>query len=387
MGKTGLARLALGVFFFFFFPPMAAADGELSFFGKLDVDAEQVHSSQPGIGGASTRDFVTSNASRVGARGSKDVEGGVQVIWQIASRLNMSGTEPGGGGGLFTLWGNSRLGIKGDFGTLFLGVWDTPFRQAYDKVDLFDGSHIASPIALLGNIGNSIGTAATLPSATQGFPGAVAGVTVASTNFHRRQKSSLQYWTPVYGDVQLKLAYSVDEPDNRTAAANPSLWSIAAAYDRDAAYLAGAYERHQDMKILGGLNVAGVDAGARLIGAYRVGAVKLGLVYEHLSYSVPGAPTVARNAVSLSVTYLRDKNAAAIIYTRAGDLSGATGTGANQFSLRYGHVLGQGAELYGQYTAIRNRPNGTYNFGDILNVATAPGAKLSGFGVGMAYAF
>jgi len=381
--KRGLALLAIGSFLV---PPLACADSQISFFGKLDVDAEQVHSTQPGAG-ASTRSFVTSNASRVGARGGKDLEDGTQITWQIASRLNMSGTEPGGGGGLFTLWGNSRLGMKNDFGTLFLGVWDTPFRQAYDKVDLFDGSHIASPIALLGSIGNSIGTAATLPLGAQGFAAAVAGATVSSTNFQRRQKSSAQYWTPVLDGFQFRFAYSVDEPDSRTVAANPSLWSAAAQYDSEPAYFALAYERHQDMKIVGGLNVAGADSGARLIGAYRMGAARLAVVLERLSYGTPAAASAARNAASVSATYALGRSTAAVLYTRAGGLAGAPGTGANQFSLRYGYALGEGTELYGQYTAIRNGPYGTYNFGDILNVATAAGARLSGLGAGLAYAF
>jgi predicted porin len=367
--------------------PAVAADSPFSFFGKLDVDGEQVHSTQPGAGNASTRNFVTSNASRVGARGSKDLDDGSQLVWQAAVRLNLSGTEPGGGGGLFTLWGNSRLGVKGDYGTLFAGVWDTPFRQVYDKVDAFDNSHIASPIALLGSIGNSIGTATTLPSTAQGFAPAVASATVVSTNFHRRQKSTLQYWAPLYRAVQLKVAYSVDEPDNRSAAANPALWSAAAAYDHDAAYLAAAWERHQDMKVLGGVNTAGVDTGARLVAAYRVGATKLGLVFERLSYGTLGAAAAARNAASASAAYQVERNMAALIYTRAGDLTGARGTGANQLSLRYGHFLGAGAELYAQYTAIRNGPHATYNFGDILNVSTGAGARLTGFGAGLAYAF
>lgn len=314
MEKRASALLALSSIFV---SPWAAADSQFSFFGKLDVDGEQVHSSQPGLGNASTRNFVTSNASRVGARGSKDLEDGNQVVWQAAVRLNMSGTEPGGGGGLFTLWGNSRLGVKDDYGTLFAGVWDTPFRQVYDKVDVFDNSHIASPIALLGSIGNSIGTATALPSAAQSFPPAVAGATVVSTNFHRRQKSTLQYWAPLAGNVQFKIAYSVDEPDNRSATANPSLWSLAAAYDHDASYLAAAWERHQDMKVLGGVNTAGVDTGARLIGAYRAGATKLGLVLERLSYGTLGAPAVARDAASVSAAYQVERNMTALIYTRA----------------------------------------------------------------------
>lgn len=368
-------------------PLTAVADSHVSFFGKLDADVQSVHTSQPGAGVASARNRIATNASRIGARDSVDMGEGVQAIWQLATRVNLNGAETGGGGGLFTLWGNSHVGLKGNFGTLFLGVWDTPFRQAHDKVELFDNSHIAGPIGLLGSIGNGIGAAATIPAAAQGFHPAVADATVASTGFHRRQKSSLQYWSPLYRNSQFKLAYSVDDPGNRTAAANPSLWSFSAAYDRDPLYLAMAYERHQDMKALAGANVGGADTGARLIGAYHLRASKFGLVYERLSFSTPASGSTARAALSLSGSYRFGDSSVGAVYTRAGDLSGTAGTGANQFSLRYGHMLFEGTELYGQYTAIRNRANGTYNFGDGLNIATSSGARVSGLGVGMAYAF
>jgi predicted porin len=372
-------------------PSTAMADSQIAVFGKLDADVQSVSTSQPGAGIASTRDRIASNASRIGIRGNKDMGDGRQAIWQLATRVNVNGAETGGGGGLFTLWGNSNLGFKGEFGTLFIGVWDTPFRQAHDKVELFDNSHIASPIGLLGSIGNGTGVTGagapltTLP--TQGFHPAVAGVTVASTGFHRRQKSSLQYWSPLYQQFQVKLAYSVDDPATRTSVANPALWSLSTAYDGEPLYLAVAYERHQDMKALAGVNVSGTDTGTRLIGAYRIGAGRLGLVHERLSYSTPASGSTARNALSLSGSYRLDDHNLGAVYTRAGDLSGTSDTGASQYSLRYGYVISEGAELYGQYTVIRNRANGSYNFGDGLNIATAPGARVSGLGAGFAYAF
>ncbi len=368
-------------------PAPAAADGQISVFGKLDSDVESVSSSQPGVGAASARNRITTNASRIGIRGNKDIGEGRQVIWQLATRANLNGAETGGGGGLFTLWGNSHLGMKGDFGTLFMGVWDTPFRQVHDKVDLFDNSHIASPIAVLGSIGNGVGGATTVPTTVQGFPAAVGGVTVASTGFHRRQKSSVQYWSPQFHQVQVKLAYSVDDPATRTVAANPVLWSLSTAYDSEPIYLAVAYERHQDMKVLTGSNVSGTDTGTRLIGAYRLGQGKLGLVHERLSYSTLAFGTTARNALSLSGSYRLDEHSLGAVYTRAGDLSGTVNTGASQYSLRYGYVVSEAVELYGQYTVIRNDANGSYNFGDGLNIVTSSGARLSGLGAGFAYAF
>ena len=348
---------------------------------------ESVNTSQPGGSIASSRNRITTNASRIGIRGGKDIGEDRQIIWQLATRVNLNGAETGGGGGLFTLWGNSQLGLKGEFGTLFMGVWDTPFRQAHDKIELFDNSHIASPIALLGSIGNGIAGVTTVPTTVQGFHPAVAGVTVASTGFDRKQKSSLQYWSPLYQQVQLKLAYSVDDPATRTAAANPGLWSFSTTYDRESLYLALAHERHQDLKVLAGANVSGTDTGTRLIGAYSMGTGKIGLVYERLSYSTPSSGSTARNALSLSGSNRFGEQTLCAVYTRAGDLSGTANTGANQLSLRYGYVLSDAAELYAQFTVIHNRANGTYNFGDGLNIATVAGARLSGLGVGMAYAF
>jgi predicted porin len=368
-------------------PLSALADAQISVFGRLDADLESVNTSQPGGSIASSRNRITTNASRIGIRGGKDIGEDRQIIWQLATRVNLNGAETGGGGGLFTLWGNSQLGLKGEFGTLFMGVWDTPFRQAHDKIELFDNSHIASPIALLGSIGNGIAGVTTVPTTVQGFHPAVAGVTVASTGFDRKQKSSLQYWSPLYQQVQLKLAYSVDDPATRTAAANPGLWSFSTTYDRESLYLALAHERHQDLKVLAGANVSGTDTGTRLIGAYSMGTGKIGLVYERLSYSTPSSGSTARNALSLSGSNRFGEQTLCAVYTRAGDLSGTANTGANQLSLRYGYVLSDAAELYAQFTVIHNRANGTYNFGDGLNIATVAGARLSGLGVGMAYAF
>jgi predicted porin len=357
------------------------------FFGKMDADIQLVNTSNPGTGVAPSRLRIATNASRIGARGSIDLGDKVQAIWQVASRVNLSGAETGGGGGIFTLWGNTRAGIKGNFGTVFLGVWDTPFRQAFDRVDLFDNSHIASPIGLLGSIGNCAGGVATMPAAANGSHPAVANASIASTGFHRRQKSSVQYWSPIYQHFQVKLAYSADDPANKTSAVNPALWSFSAAYDRESLYLAVAYELHQDLKVLSGVNVAGTDKGIRLISAYNIGSGKIGVVYEMLSFNRPDSGSTSRGALSLSGSYSFRSSNLGVVYTQAGDLSGTTKTGSSQLSVRCGYFLSKVVELYGQYTIIHNRTNGTYNFGDGLYIATSPGASISGFGVGMAYAF
>ncbi len=360
---------------------------QIQFFGKMDADIQSIETSQPGSGIASRRIRVTTNASRFGAKGTIELERDLHAVWQIATRVNLSGAETGGGGGLFTLWGNTRVGLQGKFGTVFLGVWDTPFRQSYDRVDLFDNSHIASPIGLLGSIGNSVGGSATLPTTAQGFPSAVANVGVNSTCFHRRQKSSLQYWSPVIQSLQVRLAYSIDDPGAKTATADPSLLSISAAYDTGPLYIGTSYERHQDLKVLAGANVAGIDYGARAIACVQIADERIGIVYELLSFSTVGIGRTARSALSVSGSSRLGAHAIGAVYTTAGDLTGGANTGASQWSVYYGFFFSDTVELYGQLTTIRNSANAAYNFGDGLNVATSQGANLTGVGVGLACSF
>lgn len=65
----------IGFLPFAFITPMAAyaESQQVSFFGKRDADLQSVRTSQPGAGIAASRNRIASNASRVGARGSKRV--------------------------------------------------------------------------------------------------------------------------------------------------------------------------------------------------------------------------------------------------------------------------------------------------------------------------
>ncbi|HLP15380.1 MAG TPA: porin [Bacteroidota bacterium] len=355
-------------------------------FGKMDADVQLVSTSRAEQGAAGSRMRLATNASRIGARGSMALGSGLEAVWQVATRVNLNGAETGGGGGLFTLMGNTRVGIKSNFGTVFLGIWDTPFRQVFDKIDLFDQSHIGSPIGMLGSIGNCIGGTGMLPATAQGFHPTVANVSVASTGFHRRQKSSVHYWSPLFQQIQLKVAYSMDDPANKTSIADPALFSSSISYDSEPVYLAAAYELHQDLKAVKGANVEGVDMGARLVCAYFRGAGKLGVIYELLSYHAPATGTTQRAAISVSGSCRFGNVNLGAVATHADALSGTNDTGADQYSLRAGYFLSDVVELFAQYTVIRNRTNGTYNFGDGLSLATAPGARISGFGMGIAYA-
>jgi predicted porin len=359
--------------------PLAAfADSaNVTFYGVLDADAEQVKTDKPvaptATAGASSRGRITSNASRFGLKGSDDLGNGLQAIYQVESRVALNGND--GGSGVFSGLRNTNLGLTGGFGTVFVGNWDTPFKTAHNKVELFDNSSIATATALLGN--------------NQG-----------ANTFNLRQNSSVQYWSPVMSGFQIKGDYSFVNAIAGSAAATPSLLSLSAAYDNGPIYVALANEQHRDYTITNtaattivaaattpALFTGQKDSATRLIGAYTVDAFQVGLTYETFTINNGAGVSNKRNAYALSGKYNLGASNLGASYTKAGDMGATVNSGAKQISLRYGYTMSKRTELYAMYTQISNNAAGAYNFTDVAGVSTLTGAKLSGFGAGLRHTF
>ena len=109
-------------------------------YGKFFITAE----SQDTVSG--TEVDLVSNGSLLGLKGSMDLDDGLEAIYQIEYEIDpVDGTadEPKER----TLkQRNSFVGLKGSFGTFFLGNHDTALKQSQAKVDLFNNL-IASDIS------------------------------------------------------------------------------------------------------------------------------------------------------------------------------------------------------------------------------------------------
>ena len=142
-------------------PAVVAEKPKFTWYGVADADVEQVKSDKVAATAPGTRGRVTSNASRLGVKGEENVGEGLTAFFQVETRVNLMGNEfattsNAAGGttqtnlGVFNGMRNSNIGLKGDFGTAFIGNWDTPFKVSHNKVELFDNSSIATNTALLG---------------------------------------------------------------------------------------------------------------------------------------------------------------------------------------------------------------------------------------------
>ena len=352
--------------------PALAENSNITVYGVLHADLESVKNDKPLANTASSLNRVVSNASRLGFRGSEDLGEGLSAIYQLEAQFDLTNS----GGTPFASTRNSNVGLKGNFGTVFYGNWDTPYKVAHNKVELFDNTHTASALDITGRVGVSDGNA----------------------SFNTRQKNVIQYWTPSYDGFQARLAYAPDNAKKSTVAVvtggDRSVWSLSAAYENDLLYGAYAYESHKDAQAGVGSTVSLTDSANRLVGAYKFKDGQIGLTWERLSVAkaATSTTTASRNGWELFGKYKFSVSHIGAFYARAGDLGGVASSGANQYSLRYGSSLSKRTEVYGFYTQLSNGVAASYNFSANTTVASAAGAaglgaKLSGLGLGLVHSF
>jgi len=126
MIKKEIQRLTSAIGFFIL-SGMALAD--TSIYGKANVSLQSSDEVE------STTTELVSNASRIGLKGSEDLGGGLEAIYQFEFQVEV---DDGDKNGDTFSQRNIFVGLKGGFGTVKAGKFDTPLKRAQKKVDLFN---------------------------------------------------------------------------------------------------------------------------------------------------------------------------------------------------------------------------------------------------------
>ena len=152
---------------------------------------------------------MTSGTSHIGFRGEVRLTDHLSAFFQIENWVNPDGDPRV----LASAWAsrNSGVGLKGDYGTLFFGNWDTPYKYptlfvgALRGLNPFDNT-------LTGNPGFNVpGTT------TQNGRSSAA----SDAAFNRRQGNSIQYWTPTWLGLSARFAVSLNEGRTRASEFDP----------------------------------------------------------------------------------------------------------------------------------------------------------------------
>lgn len=319
--------------------PAFADNANVTVYGKAFLTFDQMSTDKAG---ASSQQRVNTNASRFGVKGSEDLGDGLKGIYQFEVEMDADGsgnsvttTATGTGTPAAATYTstptpsgmgksrNSGLGLEGSFGKVILGIWDTPFKVAHNKIELFDNTTSWSAIKVIG------------------FN--------AGTDYNTRQKNMIQYWSPKMGGFQVAAMYSPDEAQTTTA--NKNIVSLSGTYDQDDIYVAAAYERRNDATTTGK-----ADTATRVVGRYSLGDFWLGAMAEQMTKE--STSTINANNSEFVAGVKLGAGSLAASYAQAG--SYATGAAAandvNQISVKYDYNLSKRTEAFVAYTS--NKANG-----------------------------
>lgn len=341
---------------------MAQTSNPVTLYGRAYATFESVKADGGTAAPLGSRTRVTDQSSFFGIRGTEDLGGGLKAFFQLESVFRLDSNTS-----TFANR-NSGVGLQGDFGSVLLGRWDSPFKVSTIAIDPFGDLTL----------------------------GGITGVANDRGNFDRRQQNVVQYWSPNLSGFQARAAYATNE--GKTATVNPSDLSFSATYTQGPFYVGYTWERHKDQfKAYEGAiaNVAGArEKGQAVFGSFTIGPVKLGAMTQFFIKDNPLAGNATRKngstAQLYSIVYTFGKSQLLFSHQRAEDGTFLTvGTAArpadakshsNNFGYQYNFTRRTFA--LAQYTQVKNNAQGRGNFGaDALPIGADQDPKGLSFGI------
>ena len=342
----------------------------------------------PGVS-RSNADFLQTPGSEIGFKGEEKLGGGLSAWFQCASTADIRGQSQNGWCGR-----NSALGMKGGFGNVFIGNWDTPFKRTI------------SPTVVGGNDTGIFGTAFLLTADST-----TDGVGANRANFKKRQNNLISYDSPTFAGFQVMAAFTSSQPSTGTldAATNnkPRVYSIGGQYSAGPLFVSAGYEQHRDYAGAGGPN-GSKDNGWHIGAAYTWGPVRFGGQYTEQKFdTVAAGGDVKARAFHVGVDWrIVGPHGLRAGYTVARDMRGAAGvlvgtasgagyrpapsatldTGADLMQIRYVYTFSKRTEFTVGYVRLDNDAGASYRLGG-LGAAIAGGQNEDAFAFAVRHTF
>lgn len=298
-----------------FAAPAMAATSNVDIYGQLHMSVNWYNDQPSDINDLG----ISSNASRIGFKGSEDLGGGLKGIWQIESGVNLD--EQNG-----TLASrNSYVGLSGGWGTALLGNHDTPLKLVGRKVDLFgDTIGDSRNVMTLGSDTRAKNVVAYLTPAMSGFSGAVAFTTDLNINgtstLGDSEDGSAWNVSAAYENGPIYVGFGYGDGDYHEWAGLEETWRVAGAFSFGDFKIVGQYDTQ------GAIN--GNDYDAWMVGgAFNMGAMTFKGNYMTGEYDVTGVEPEQWN---VGVDYAMSKRTNVYaMYTGGEDVVLGSGAGSS----------------------------------------------------------
>ena len=408
------------------------AESTVQLYGHLDMSIDDANKGlsnySAAVGKLGWQADISSNLSRIGVRGSRDLGEGLKAVFQIETQVDVS-SNPGGSTvpdntvkGAFASR-NSFLGLAGGFGSFKVGKSDAPYKLSTGRMDPFSAT-VGDYNSIIGNTGGE-----------------------NRAEFDTRLNHAMWYDSPNMGAFSFSALYAPGQnrsTDNSAAASGEpdctggnqptcndgsfgDAISIAGRFNSGPLYAIAAYEVHKKVNRTGdeaGTVPAGavgvVDETGEKIGAqYKLSNTTLNAIYERLTRNAPVADFNERqhNAYWLALTQkLTEKDDFNLGWAHAGKTPGGPGSAtmkdgtlavgaglddeANMYAIGYKHHWDKQTTWYAVYAQQSNHAAAHYDLGasghgittdchdsNPLGASCFSGAKLQAVSVGITYNF
>ena len=298
----------------------SAVSAEVTIYGKIHSSIDYI---QPDPSGLENIWDVTSRASRLGFKGSEDLGNGTKLIWKFESAIDV--TNAGGFGGAR----NTYIGLAGGWGTFLYGNHDTPMKMSTGKLDIFV-DELADYNATAGLV-------------------------------DIRARDAIAYVTPSFGGLTLVGAVVPDADYDGTGEFGGA-YSVAAMYSNGGLFLAGAYEKLDDL-------LDGATAKHWRIGAgFDMGNFHIGAVYADQT------DLTATKNLTVNGSFAFGNNKLKAMW---GQVDPDSGSKTNAWAIGLDHNLSKRSKMYIQYADSEHGLQST-NYG---------GIDQSGISMGMVHKF
>ncbi|WP_333843091.1 porin [Pelomicrobium sp.] len=358
-------------------PLAAQAADNVTIYGTLNMSLESVDNDNPTD---ARRTRVNSNSSNIGFKGEEDLGGGLKAWFQVENDVRPDASTSGAWAGR-----NSAVGLSGNWGSVLLGNWDTPYKVATIGYDRFYATGMPDIEAVIGN--------------NNGVGGTTAG-------FSTRQGSTVQYWSPKFAGFSFRLGYAPDEAE--TAAQDRARYSLGASYEWMGLGLDAAYEKRNEQRLTGGQlgDDTAWKVGVRY--TFNQGNTFVGAVWENLKYEnvVAAGSEAKRDAWGLVGSHRMGNFDLRAQWFHADDVDGgcAGGTatsifvggmpgcgisdsGADHYTVGVGYHFSKRTVAYAYYTKIKNDTNAGYDFAVNGAGSGAAGRDPSAFALHVRHSF
>ena len=296
-----------------------ADNSSVTLYGRLDVGVESNDD-------ATTKRLVVQNfLSRIGFKGEEDLQNGLKAVWQIETFIS-----PDEAKATDFATSNSYVGLKGGFGTILMGNYDSPYRS------------LVRNVMLLRNQVNALDL----------FINGKASAAGLGANANVRQKNVIQYHRPNIGGYLVRVSYAPDE-DKVKGGTNKQEYALSGEYVADTWNVGAAYYVKEDAVVLG------KDFSAiKLIGSKKIGDITLAAAYSKLNNDA-GNKT---NTFMLSSAYKLGTTTLKASVATAKETARHAKDGVDFLALEVDYTLSKRSILYGYLGQIQNQELGIAKF-------------------------